>query len=76
MDNNEKGLKTLSEKPIGWLNWSKDPGFLILRIYGFGKEATSCLYFRVPLASLDRFLSDKIKGCPVFEEISREDLPI
>jgi hypothetical protein len=68
MDKNVNRLKTFSDKPVGWLNWSEDPSVLILKIYGYGEEATSCLYFKIPLASLDRFLDGKVKGCPVFEE--------
>jgi hypothetical protein len=73
MDNNEKSLKTLSEKPIGWLNWSEDPGCLLLKIYGFGEEFTSCLYFKIPLSSLNRFFDGRLRGCPVFEELSEGD---
>jgi hypothetical protein len=69
MKNSQNSLKTLPDQPVGWLNWDKDPCYLLLKIYGFGEEFTSCLYFKIPLASLNRFLDGEIKGCPVFEEL-------
>jgi hypothetical protein len=69
MDNTQNRLKTLSDPPIGWLNRDPDPALLVLKIYGRGQDFTSCLYFKIPLASLNRFLAGEIKGCPVFEEI-------
>jgi hypothetical protein len=72
MNKSQNLLKNLSStsQPIGWLNWSEDSSLLLLKIYGFGKEAVSCLYFKIPLASLDRFLNGEIEGCPVFEVVS------
>jgi hypothetical protein len=72
MNKNLNLLKNLSSesKPIGWVNWAEDSSFLILKLYGFGEEAVSCLYFKIPLASLDRFLNGEIEGCPVFEVVS------
>lgn len=70
MNKDKNLLKTLLEQPIGWLNWSEDPSFIVLKIYGFGEEFTSCLYFKLPLSSLNRFLSGQIKGCPIFEEVA------
>jgi hypothetical protein len=71
MEKGQNPLKTLP-KPIGWLNWSKDPSLLVLKIYGFGEESTSCLYFKIPLVSLDRFFNGSIEGCPVFEVLEGE----
>ena len=74
MNKEQNCLKSLLKKPIGWLNWSVDSTILLLKIYGYGEEATSCLYFKIPLSSLNRFLNGNIKGCPIFEDLSEGDL--